>query len=129
MPPRDREVGTPTPKIRGNLPTIDESRSDERGQELPPRPVEWYERSDPRGTMGSVRLTPWEPPKEALGSGRGMTAEQIANLHRQNPQHYAHPDSYTADPLSETAMSYSRGGAVKHGSPTRVACSNNKIVR
>jgi hypothetical protein len=108
----------PTPAIKGNLPHHASENWDERqGRELPARRPEWYERSDPRGIMGSLRQNPWEPPKDALGSGRGMTEADLAALHRQDPEHYADPKSYTADPKS-----YRRGGPVKHGSPTHVAC-------
>jgi len=115
-------AGSPTPRIRGNLPEpVGVDRDESQGRELPQRPMEWYERSQPKGTSaaGNYAPNPWGPypkPPPGISAGRGMTDAELAELHRTNPEYYGDPKEQ-----------FQHGGMVeqpscKHGSSTVVTC-------
>ena len=100
------EGRTPTPRVKGNLPAVQEGGPD-RGREVPPvKPMEWFERANPRSSGGgSLKVGPWEkPPKppEGFPSRDITTPEELATLHKRQPEFYR------------------KGGLVKHGSSTCV---------
>lgn len=97
---------TPTPRIKGNLPSMNESRSDSEGRELKRPPMEWYERG--QGTpVGSTtyRAQPFGPYPQS--AGRGLSESDIAQLRRDEP-----------------TAGYSKGGMIKYGSSTCITCKD-----
>lgn len=101
----------PTPRIKGNLPSMDESKSDTEGRELKPPPMEWYERGQgtPQGTVTYRHgdFGPYPEPPEGVSAGRGLTEADIAQLRRDDP-----------------GARYNKGGPVKHGSSTCIVCDD-----
>lgn len=97
---------TPTPRIKDNLPPPDD-RDDSGGHEVPSKPIEWYERANPR-TQGDGSYVPgqWAPlpePPEA-------DIPKLNELHARNPEWYP---------------KYNKGGRVqKHGSDTCIVCKD-----
>jgi hypothetical protein len=103
----------PVPRVRGNLPSA--VASDEvRGREVPPvRPMEWYERANPRSEGGgSLKQGPWENPPLPPEGFPSRDLSDMAALHRTNPEFYSDP--------AVRLPQYQQGGPVRRRQEGRV---------